>query len=788
MVSIRIDIHICGSILDNGLHQLVEFPTRKGSILDLVIVNDPLIINNLAVCCPLGRSDHNMIEFDLLVNCIEGDANNDVIDIVSYNFDKADWSSIRSALTDVNWNAICLGFTDVDSMWNAFCIILWKIIDLHVPKRDQVAKLKDTDKRKLPIHIRKLFNKKASIWRIAKRTGSERRKSKHKEISKQCVDAVNKFHSDKELRLIDKGNLGSFYKYVNSKTSYKSGVAPLKKPDGSLAYDDLDKANLLNEFFSSVFTKDDGNVPYFQTSWSDTTPGLNSVCFTPDIIKKIVKKMKLNGSAGEDMFPSVLFKNVISEIAYHLSCVFNFSVSTSSIPVIWRSGIIVPIFKKGSANEVSNYRPISITCIACKLMESVIKDAILDHLQAHKLISRQQHGFIARHSTNTQLLECCNDWAIHLSAKKQVDIAYLDFAKAFDSVVHVKLLHKLQAYGIGGLILKWIKAFLCNRVQKVRIGRFVSDVCDVISGVPQGSVLGPILFIVYINDICYIPTTINDNITIKLFADDAKLYSCIDNIDSVNAMQLCLDKIVDWANVWQLQLSPAKCSILNLGKHRFINSYCIGGFRLPKVDNVRDLGVVIDNQLTFKLHINEICLKAKQRSALILRSLYTRNKLILIKAFTVYVRPLLEYCCNVWSPHLLGMIDCIENVQRSFTKKLQGLGCLSYNERLNVLNIDSLECRRLKTDLTMYYQIFHNCVDMDADNFFTLSTHQKTRGHGLKIRKPKIINFAHGNSFCNRAVSVWNALPGNIVNSDTLASFKTKLKAINLELYCKRSY
>ena len=160
-------------------------------------------------------------------------------------------------------------------------------------------------------------------------------------------------------------------------------------------------------------------------------------------------------------------------------------MSTSSIPAIWKTAITTPIFKSGSQNEANNYRPISLTCIASKIMETIIKDTMLDHLNKSRFIFRQQHGFLARHSTNTQLLESCNDWAVHLSNRKQVDIMYFDFAKAFDSVVHNKLLFKLNAYGFDGMLYSWIREFLSSRCQCVKVGNCVSSVCNVISGVPQ---------------------------------------------------------------------------------------------------------------------------------------------------------------------------------------------------------------------------------------------------------------------------------------------------------------
>ena len=239
---------------------------------------------------------------------------------------------------------------------------------------------------------------------------------------------------------------------------------------------------------------------------------------------------------------------------------------------------------------------------------------------------------------------------------------------AFDSVVHSKLLHKLKCYGFKGLLMDWIKCFLTNRRQMIRVGSLLSHACNVISGVPQGSALGPILFIIYINDICEITGSVKDDVTFKLFADDVEAYACITNVESARMLQHCLDLICNWATRWQLKLSPSKCTVLSLGKSHVNTWYhCSVIVVLPRVNQMTDLGILIDDQLSSSPHIDNVCTKAKQRAALILNCFYSRKKYLLIRAFIAYVRLLLEYCCSVWSSSRLGLIDKLENIQRRIT-------------------------------------------------------------------------------------------------------------------------
>ena len=260
-----------------------------------------------------------------------------------------------------------------------------------------------------------------------------------------------------------------------------------------------------------------------------------------------------------------------------------------------------------------------------------------------------------------------------MSHKLTTDVIYLDFAKAFDSVVHSKLLFKLECYGINGLTLQWIKSFLCGRTQKVKIGSSFSTSATVTSGVPQGSVLGPVFFLVFINDIC---NSCDCGAQMQLFADDVKLYLGVKNQLSFDVIQNTLDRITNWCRVWQLNLSPTKCAVLSIGGTTSRFAYKIDGVTIPRVNSFKDLGVTIDSSLSFDSHINQMCTKANQRAALILKCFTSRDPELLIRAFIVFVRPMLEYASSVWSPYKVSFIDKVESVQRRFTKRLLGLSKL----------------------------------------------------------------------------------------------------------------
>ena len=273
------------------------------------------------------------------------------------------------------------------------------------------------------------------------------------------------------------------------------------------------------------------------------------------------------------------------------------------IPTEWKSANVSPIYKKGSKNKAENYRPISLTSIICKIMESFIKERVVAHLISNNLLSSKQFGFISGRSTATQLLRYLDKCIDTIVNGGVVDTIYLDFQKAFDTVPHRRLMGKLQSYGVKGRILTWIKSFLTGRTQVVKVNGSVSESAPVLSGIPQGSVLGPLLFVIYINDL---PEAINSDSF--LFADDTKVFREITSKDDAFALQSDIDSLQHWSNKWLLQFHPDKCHVLTLGKFdniRYTHRYSIYEHELEHVFEEKDLGVTFESDLKFDEHISQ---------------------------------------------------------------------------------------------------------------------------------------------------------------------------------------
>jgi len=278
-------------------------------------------------------------------------------------------------------------------------------------------------------------------------------------------------------------NLGRFYKFVNARLANKQGVGTFKNRGGQAVTNDTDRANLLNKYFCLVSVPDNGIVPNF--SDKSVSSKLDSVVFNRNVVMKAIKKLKSNLSAGPDGYFLVFILKLVNTISESLALIYNAFMSVGQVPDMWRRAIVTPVCKSGAAYDVFNYRPISLICVFCKVMERVIVSEMFDYLQQKSLINKHQHGFLSRRSATTNLLETFDDWSLAINDRAFVITAYIDFSKAFDVVSHNKLLQKLAAYGIAGNLLSWIKNFLCSRSQMTRVGHSYSNVAYLCSGVKK---------------------------------------------------------------------------------------------------------------------------------------------------------------------------------------------------------------------------------------------------------------------------------------------------------------
>ena len=477
------------------------------------------------------------------------------------------------------------------------------------------------------------------------------------------------------------------------------------------------------------------------------------------LVREKLSKLHLNKACGPDAIHVNVLRNV-PDFDVPLAMIFNQSLQSGHIPQDWKDANITPLFKKGSRVCSNNYRPVSLTSQVIKILERIIFDCLMEHALANNLISCHQHGFQKKCSCVTQLLECLVDWTKAYDESQGVDVIYLDFRKAFDTVPHRLLVHKLKQIGIQGSVLAWINAFLNGRRQRVILRNGVSGWQKVTSGVPQGSILGPLLFLFYVNDL---PDSVCS--TAKMFADDTKVYRRAETKEDCELLQRDLNALAAWSKRWLLEFNAEKCVVLRI-RAALEYQYSLNGIYLQEVTEQRDLGIVISNTLTPTRHVQDLVKKAHRKIAMFRRCFSGLDEVKTTVLYQSLVRPALEFASTAWSPITKKDIEALEKVQTR---------CLRLCKK--EINIESLEVRRQRTDLIDTYKFLNGHYKSQPEKFFSKPL-KNLRGHSNKLFLSRTRTKLAGHFYSNRVVKPWNLLPEKTVSAPTVESFKRSLRAL----------
>ena len=430
-----------------------------------------------------------------------------------------------------------------------------------------------------------------------------------------------------------------FYQCINSQKKDTQGIPPLKwKNRKGVAQSDLEKAEEYNGQFTDVFNKNEHTqVPLLDRSATFK----DDIVVSKNGVIKVLKGLNPSKALGPDELHPRVLKEVATELGPVFAHLFQQSIDTGEIPKEWFLANICPLFKKSDRSLACNYRPVSLTYVPCKLLEHIVCSNIIAHLDGYKLLSGRQHAFRKRYSCETQLTTVINDWAKILDNRGQVDTFILDFEKAFNKPPHELLKSKLFNYGIGGKTLKWIDSSLCFRQQRVVVNGVKSDWAPVLSGVPQGTVLGPLLS----SDI---------ESGIRLFADDCVCYREIKDEDDTIKLQRDIDRLGSWARKWGMRFQPVKCNMMQLTRKRFKKIHALYTLYtdLENVESIKYLGVTITNDLRWNTHVSNVCTKANRTLGFLRRNLYSCPQEVKEAAYKGLVRPALDYGGSVWDPQV----------------------------------------------------------------------------------------------------------------------------------------
>ena len=753
------------------LVQIVSEPTRTTqtscSTIDLVLMSSPSYLNSCTTIPPLSNSDHHGLSVLLSTGTPPPSQKPNSRRIWRYSL--ANFNLACEMLDSTDWDSIFS--EDVNSSWQKWRARFLQIMELCIPQ------LLLKSKKNLPWLTKPVIQairRRNSLFRAAKRCKSSAAYQKYRAARNKVV-ALLRLNKNRFFKKLGTATPKEFWKAIKMLNKRVSSIPALDN-NGVKVDSSRDKADLLNTYFFECFNK---SVPPLD----EHHPHLNPFYFpeelqcTEEDVFDLLAELDCSKSTGPDDISAKMLKGTATSITPSLTRLFNLSLTKGCFPDAWKLARVVPVPKSTHMLSPSNYRPISILSIISKILERIVYRMVFKHLCLSRPISSKQWGFLPGRSSTSALLSVTHDWLNHLDQGQDICSVYFDLRKAFDSVPHRPLLQKLVDIQLNPYIIQWVNSYLSNRSQLVVVEGTSSSILPVLSGVPQGSVLGPLLFLIFINDVV---TQISPGSSLSLFADDMALYRPISSAGDLSVVQRDISSISTWVRVNFLSLQPTKCHAMMLTHRRVsqsveaFRSLYLEGVPLPYVDSVKYLGILITSNLSWSQHISGLHLKVRRLLGMLYRKFYKNStSSILLKLYITFIRPHLEYCSAVWDPYHVKDSELLEKTQKFGLKVCLKDWSSDYSSLLSKANIPSLSTRRSQARLTHMYKILHELSDFPDVPLDLRSFHYSSRSdNSMAITPYQCRSTQFLNSFFPRTASHWNSLPRSVVSASTLASFK----------------
>ena len=695
----------CGVI---GLKQWVTVPSRGPNTLDLLFSRF-VPCTSVRVTDGLFDSDHKEMCGEFRVPKVQ----QTVSRRTAYNYKDADFTGLRRALSMVNWGL--LDDMDVDCAVDMFYELLESAINDYIPTVTVRRRCPPWYDREVKAVLRQ---KEAAFRRMRRNPGDEstaefaqKRKTFKSLVSQKCYQYLAKLADDL------KTNPKRYWSFVKSLRKSSSISNLIYRNDGSLTSDDREKVEIFNKTFASKFTRPDAGAAAPQAV-SYPLDALSQLHVSESSIRSALSSLAPNKACGPDNISARIIIECREELVVPLTKICRLSVSYGVFPAKWKSANIIPIFKKGDKKAAGNYRSVSLLPLFGKILERAVYDQLFRHTAP--VLCKEQHGFVPGRSCTSNLAVFLTRAWEAISEGYQTDTVYTDFSAAFQSVNHAYLIHKLEhSYHLRGSALAWFASYLSDRRQRVTLNGKASRWTSVLSGTPEGSLLAPILFSLFINDL---PAELYSECL--LYADDAKIFRKIITPIDAMTLQQDLDRLHVWSDRWGLSLNPAKCKALSVTLRRapVQTTYQINGVPLENVSEMRDLGVIIDSKLTFSAHISRAICQANKALGVMMRSFQSGarraryNDRTLLATYFAVVRSILEYGCVVWAGAAKSHTERVDRVQHRFLMWLNNhtnspCHSLSYHDLLNHFKITTLSARRVQYDLLFLRHVFSGKID-----------------------------------------------------------------------------
>jgi len=741
----------CELFQEFGLEQLNQFASRlqTNNILDIILTNNEDWVTNIDAYRQILDTDHAILQFNYQMFVPPAVPVTRKI----YNFKLADFVKLSDTLRQSN--LVPLDSLDVDVVADHWTKSVINILDKSIPVLSIKSK---TGKPWIDSQVRHQSNISETARRKFKKDNRPANWIRYREANKTLKYMIRHKYNEYVVRcasFVD-SNPKKFWNFA--KRNNKGGTYPSKMSwNQSVAETAEAKANLFNSYFSSVFTPpaEDEILPEIDAVFN---PNLSSVQVEVAYVTKLLSDLDPAKATGPDNIPAKVLKFCAASLGPSVTHIINLSLASGRVPSCWKHANVCPIFKKGSKIKMENYRPISLLPICSKILEKCVYNSIINEIEPrfHKL----QHGFRPGLSVTTQLVQVYDDVSRIADNRGQIDAIFLDFSKAFDSVSHSLLVHKLKTFGINGTLLQWFSNYLRKRTQSTVIEGVISAPTAVLSGVPQGSILGPVLFLLFINDM---PSGIDNKCRLALYADDAKLYMQIKDINDCITLQHQLQHLEAWSIIWKLRFNSDKCKYMSLTRKvtPFQYKYVLNGKNLEKVHEFKDLGVIIESNLSWDKQIASQVKAANRMLYYVKRilGLYAPRE-AKMRLYTSLVRSHLEFATVVWSPTTLSNLKLLESVQRRATKFILNDKYTDYNTRLTQCNLLPLSYRREYIDVMFTHKAAGGVFGENIKGILpTTDPNLRRARHANTFTMPMIRTESFSHFYTNRIVAIWNNLP-----------------------------
>ena len=760
--------HIRDIMLSFSLNQVVPSythvsPSGIPSLIDLAMLANIEQLQNCTTIPPLSTSDHYGISLTLKRKTSAATPSKSRM---IWLYQEGDFGKACRMIDETDWDSIITG-SDVSKAAAEWSKCFLAIMKECIPCRQIQWR------HNLPWltkDVIQLIKKRNMLFRKAKRTKVRAHFAQYKTTRNRIVTLLRN-KKQQYFNSIMTTDSKTFWKTIKMLNRNRETIPALHSGDYT-ASNDKEKADLLNTFFASCWNSTEQPL----TEDLYTCSGLSTYDVVPEEVFHLLSGLDTSKANGPDGISAFMVKATASSIASPLAKLFTLSLTTGRFPRMWKFASIVPIPKSKCKNDPSNYRPVSLPSIVSKLLEKIVYSLLWEHLLEHAPISDCQWGFQKGKSTTTALLFTTHEWHTLLDRQQDVISVFFDFKKAFDSVPHRKLMERLAQAGFHPHILSWLCSYLSDRQQNVLVNGEHSQPTRVLSGVPQGSVLGPLLFLLYINDITKLCLSPNTRLT--LYADDMLLYKPVSSDTSYAELQQDINLLSQWSDENMLSFNTAKCKCMLLTNKRNIShpTIMLNNEPLEYVQQYKYLGVIVSHNLCWSHHIQEVCSKARRTLGIIYRNIAsnTNDPLTVFRLYIALVRPHLEYAAQVWSPHLEKDIHCLEKVQKFALRICTKTYHESYDNLLDLFKIPSLQNRRLYLSLCTFYCIKNKLFYFPYESVFPPTTsYSCSRSYNHHVYR---VPFARSNGlrysfFCN-TIRLWNNLPLEAINSETLFMFK----------------